>query len=124
VPVPCPCGCGQSISRITKRTAERSVFVDSLAAVPTRLAEITRADDPDQASQFESFARAGHLLSIGMIESVHGNPLAQLPSAKAVGDWEADALKLQRGLQQMDPAWYRTWEGPVRNRVSGKGRKT
>jgi hypothetical protein len=106
-----------------KRTAERGVFVESLTAIPTRLAEIRRGDSPEQAAQFESFARTGHSLSFGMIGSVHGVPYAHLPSAKEVGDWEANALKLQRSVMQLDPAWYRTWEGPIRNRVSGKGRK-
>jgi hypothetical protein len=85
------------------------------------LAEIVKDEDPHEADQLKKFAGLGNSLGFGMIESVHGYPLATLPSAKAVGDWEAAALKLERSLQFKDPQWLAKWEGPVRNRVTGKG---
>lgn len=116
----CPCGCGRSINRLLKRTAERGVFVESLASCPTRMAEMLRDSDSDEAAKLDRFAKVGRSLSFDMIAAAHGERWATPPTAKAVGDWEADALRLTNKLNGMDPMWV--LQHPlVRNRVTGKG---
>ena len=120
--VPCPCACGRSISRLVRRGAERGVFIGSLTAIPTRLAEVIRSDDPQGAAQLDEFAGIGHVYSHGILGSAHRDPFfSPAPSGKSVGVWEAAAFKLLHSLQARDQQWYENWEGPVRNRLTGKG---
>lgn len=117
---PCPCGCGRSINWLLKRTAERGVFVDSLTSVPSRMAELVRESDRESATQLNGFADMGRSLSSSLIDGAHQEPWASPPNGKILGDWEAAALKLRRGLNTMDPTWV--LQNPlVRNRVTGKG---
>lgn len=118
----CPCGCGKSVSRLLKGTAERAIFVDSLTALPLRLAENHRVSNPKQAELLEGFARKGRYMSENMLGAAHRESWATVPpSAKAVGDWESAALKLMRDVQLNDPEWFKSWPGAIRNRVTGKG---
>jgi len=114
--VPCPCGCGLEVSRFMRKTGERAIFVDSLSAIPRRLAEL----DLEHAANLQQFAKHGEDLSFIMLHAVHAGGQGLLPSAKEVGDWERDALQLQRTLQKRDPQWSAAWKGPVRNRVAGR----
>lgn len=104
-----------------QRTAERAVFVDSLAQVPERLAEIARTSYPDRAGPLKTFARAGRIFSGLMLGYVHGDRSATLPPSADVGDWGAIGLRLMGDLTVVDPEWVRLWGGLVRNRVTGEG---
>jgi hypothetical protein len=104
-----------------KRTAERAVYVASLAEVPGRLAEITRTSDPDVSRRLQDLAGKGQALSDYMIVSVHGEATGIPPTAKEVGDWEGVALPFMRDIKVRDPAWFDQWPGLVRNRTTGKG---
>ena len=108
---------------MTKRTAERAVFVASLAQVSEHLATVYRDRGDPSTKQMENFNGQGWSLSNNMLGAVHGDYWATLPSAKAVGDWEAAALKLVPLAQKTDAKWFATWPGLVRNRVTGKGGK-
>lgn len=121
--VQCPCGCGSEIRRISKRTAERAVFVTSLAQLPEHLAEVQRFSEPVSAYRLDEFAAVGRSYSAAILGAVHGIAHQALPTAKALGDWEAAALKLMRAAELSDPHWYAQWRGPVRNRLTNKGRK-
>jgi hypothetical protein len=105
---------------LLRRTAERSVFVESLAKGPVRMAELICDSDPDSAEKLTTFAGDGRSLAYRMIAGPHRVMYGSPPSLKEVGDWEAAALRLRRELMRLDPEWCS--EHPlVRNRVTGKG---
>ena len=97
------------------------MYMQSLAEVPFHLAELGKVSDRIGAREADEFAREGVGLSRLMLAVVHGSQLVSVPSAKVVGDWEAKGLRLMREMQRVDPQWLREWDGPVRNRVTGKG---
>ena len=120
--VACPCGCGRSIPRVTKRTVERAVFIDSLSAVPAHLSDLCERSDDSSAQQMAAFSHQGLMYSTAMISAAHGESASRnLPSGREVGNWEATALKLIRVVRNADPEWFDRWPGPVRNRVTDKG---
>jgi hypothetical protein len=121
MPVTCPCGCGKSIRRSFKRTAERGVFIASLAQVPERLAEVMQQSDPKSSKRLGELAARGVSYSDGILGTVHGDWWAILPSAQEIGDWESVTMPFMRDAKERDPRWFAQWDGLVRNRVTGKG---
>ena len=120
----CPCGCGRKISRLGKRTTERAVFIASLSELPEHLAEVFADRRPADAEVMAALQREGEACSAFLLDYAHGQAPEglSLPSAKDLGDWEASALSLVPLVQEVDPEWLSRWPGPVRNRVTGKGR--
>jgi hypothetical protein len=135
--IECPCGCGRTIPRASKRTAERAVFVDSLAGLlesagtGVLMAHAMSTDyqpplveiEPRLAHGMVQFARTGRRLSADVMSNVHREPSpSPLPSCRVLSSWEADALRMVRPAAHLDPRFARQLQHLIRNRVKEKDR--
>lgn len=106
-----------------KRSAERAVYVDSLAEIPGHLGEVYVTTAPSSVSRMTSLCAEGRTLSARMLAAVHGEaPGGDIPTRTEIEHWEREALRLMPVVMQADARWFTGWPGPVNNRCDGRGR--
>jgi hypothetical protein len=106
-----------------KRSAERAVYVDSLAQIPGHLGEVYVTTAPSSVSRMTSLCGEGRTLSARMLAAVHGEPPGgDIPTRTEIEHWEREALRLLPVVMQADARWFAAWPGLVSNRCDGRSR--
>ena len=87
-----------------KRTTERAVYIESLAQIPARFAELQSPTgtnpDPTGYKVATDFMNKGLALAYMMLAGVHRDPYAMPPTDYDVSEWEARALRVMREMAQ------------------------